>query len=168
MSDFTIHRKFSYEDLCLLTGAALVAVHNDHAPEDQQVKRFSTKEVALRRTWQAVTRYRSQVREAAREAAATPKEQLEKEGRSNATCRSWENPTTRKLRSARIEIIANGQRYKSVGQAFRDLALEPYFAHIAFRGRLRNRGSDTFTASDGRKVNFAVAEIRESQCQMKS
>lgn len=121
--------------------SVLVAFYNDRA--ENPVKKFATRAIAEARVTAILEA------EAAARAAKPAGRTL-----AQAITESWKNPETAAKRATRHGVIANGQEYRSVREAFTALRL-PIAKHIPFRMALKAAGEAVFEAGK-KRVEFVL------------
>ena len=95
-------------------------------------------------------------------AEKTEQEKIEqKERQVEGIKKSWENPETAKARKARHGVKVGGVVYGSLKKAFDALEL-PDNKHIAFRGKLKKSGKETFEY-EAKKYNFTLTELPKKE-----
>lgn len=156
------------------TMGELLAFFNAHSGKPP-VKRFSDRQSAEKRVTKLLTTSsdvvpptapppkeeeatmakRKKSAAATRTKGASPKKGV---NLSAAIAASWKDPKVAAARAARHQVKVAGTLYKSVGDAFRQLAL-PLGRHIGFRGKLKSSedGRATFEHND-KKYNFILVQ----------
>lgn len=119
-------------DLSKATMAELVAFFNANAPEGTpQVKRFASVAKARERC--------AKLQPATPKATKTPKPEAPKRSRSDGVRDTWGDQSVREKRCERHGVRVDGQEFRSVAHAFRELKL-PMKDHIRFRMELKTAG----------------------------
>lgn len=130
------------------TTAELVAFFNANCEviNANPVKRFADRKTAEKRVAALM--------------ASIPAEPVacEKRTAAEGIAASWKNPEVATKRMTRHQVEVNGEEFRSVGQAFAQLGLGNSNAAIKFRMQLKSAGAATFTAANGEKYNFSLAD----------
>ena len=123
------------------TTSELVAFWNENAPQfgAKPVNRFATRGDAERRVRELIDNIEAHAEEEVtppEEEVMPPDDEPVSDARSAGVHRSWQDPEVRAARSQRNAVLVDGERYQSVGAAFRALNLK-YSERIRFRKQLK-------------------------------